>query len=1079
MSPELLEDDVEQVAFDILVSVGWDWMHCFEETFGDGSELGRDNRGQAYLPKKLRAALSTLNPDLPVAALNEAFDIITRDRSAMSLVRANREIYELIKDGVSVEAVGPDGEVETVRVKVVDFEHPPNNDFFVARQFWVIGEIEKCRADLVGFVNGLPLVFIELKGAHKNVKNAYTESLARYRKDIPQIFWFNAVSILSNGLDSRVGSVTATFDYFKQWKRIEREDEPAAVSIETVLRGVCDKRRLLDIVENFTVFSEKESEVHKVIAQNHQFIGVNNAICAVKSIKDNQGKLGVFWHTQGSGKSFSMVFFSQKIHRTIPGNWTFLVLTDRNDLDNQIYKTFTGCGAVAEAKGTSKNEGRRKGVQAGDGEHLKQLLTEDHRYVFTLIQKFHTERLARYPKLSDRSDIIVIADEAHRSQYDVFARNLRDALPNAAFIGFTGTPLMAGEEMTREVFGDYVSVYNFRQAVEDGATVRLFYENRIPELQLSNEDFTDELSAIVENAELDEDQETAVEREFARQYHLITREERLDTIAKDVVDHYLGLGLRGKAYYVAIDKVTAVRMYNKVQAFWKKRLAEYKSRLSALTEGEILKAEQLQELIFFMEETDMAVVVSGGAYENESFEKKGVDIRPHRKRMMDEDLDTHFKNADHPLRIVFVCAMWLTGFDVPSCSVIYLDKPMRNHSLMQAIARANRVHGDKENGLIVDYVGVFRKLQEALAVYGSISGGGVAAGDSPVETKQVQIDEFKEALSGLKKFCLDHDVHVDKLRQGTRFEQLNRANDAVNKLISPVEVRKAFMSRTSTLNRVYRAIGSDSRIEDCVDDVNFLTTIAEFIQGKLDPVSIDHIFDQVDALLDRSISSKGYVIRESRNDAVVEEKGRFHHANWIDLSDVDFSALADLFKKQKNQRSIAVAMASLLEKKVAQMVNLNPTRIELQERLKNLIDDYNAGTHNATEFFEQLAAFSKTFTEEERRTVSEGLTEEELTVFDLLTKPAPDLTEKERRTVKLLAKQLLEKLKAEKLVIDWRKFSRLRAGVKAAISDTLEDLPETYTDDLYEAKCAVIYNHIFESYYGEGKSRYVGMVGTI
>ncbi|MCB9925597.1 MAG: DEAD/DEAH box helicase family protein [Planctomycetaceae bacterium] len=300
----------------------------------------------------------------------------------------------------------------------------------------------------------------------------------------------------------------------------------------------------------------------KITGKNHQFLGVNNAVVALEEIKENQGKLGVFWHTQGSGKSFSMAFFSQKVLRKVPGNWTFLVVTDRNDLDTQIYKNFCNTGVATEE------------CQAESGAHLRQLLSEDHRFIFTLIQKFGTKPGEKYPKLSDRSDIIVMTYEAHRSQYDTLALNMRTALPNAAFIGFTGTPLMAGEEKTKEVFGDYVSIYNFQQSIEDGATVPLFYENRIPELQLANENFNEDLEALVEAAELDDEQEKKLEREFAREYHLITRDDRLEKVAEDLVAHYMGRKQSGKGMVICIDKVTAVRMYDKVQKYWKAYTAE-------------------------------------------------------------------------------------------------------------------------------------------------------------------------------------------------------------------------------------------------------------------------------------------------------------------------------------------------------------------------------------------------------------------------------------------------------------------------------------------------------------------------
>jgi type I restriction enzyme R subunit len=420
----------------------------------------------------------------------------------------------------------------------------------------------------------------------------------------------------------------------------------------------------------------------------------------------------VFWHTQGSGKSYSMQFFSQKILRKLPGNWTFLIVTDREDLDDQIYKNFANTGAVTEPE---------QRVRANSSEHLKQLLQSDHRYVFTLIQKFRIEKGKKYPKLSDRSDIIVIADEAHRSQYDTFALNMRNALPNAAFIGFTGTPLMGGEEeKTRQVFGDYVSIYNFKQSIDDSATVPLFYENRIPEVQLSNDYLNQDMEELIEEAALNEEQESHLERQFAREYTIITDSDRLEKIASDIVNHFLGRGYQGKAMVVSIDRFTAVRMYDKVQQHWQQYLANLQTQLA---KSEPSKREQLVAKIQYMQETDMAVVVSQSQNEIEVFKKKGLDITPHRKRIVGEDLDEKFKDENHPLRIVFVCAMWITGFDVPSCSTIYLDKPMRNHTLMQTIARANRVFPDKVNGLIVDYIGVFRDLQKALAIYGSAWGG--------------------------------------------------------------------------------------------------------------------------------------------------------------------------------------------------------------------------------------------------------------------------------------------------------------------------------------------------------------------
>ena len=578
-------------------------------------------------------------------------------------------------------------------IRVVDWDNTANNDFLLCSQFWITGEMYTRRADLVGFVNGLPLLFIELKATTAASKPPSPATCAITRTPYRSFFWPNALIILSNGSQSRVGSMSAGWEHFAEWKKVGSENEAGRVSLETILRGVCDPERFLDLVENFTLFQEVPGGLIKLTAKNHQYLGVNNALEALADIRQREGKLGVFWHTQGSGKSISMMFFAQKVLRKLPGNWTFVVVTDRQELDGQIYKNFASAGIVTEGH-----------AQAESSKHLRQLLTEDHRYIFTLIHKFRERE-----EISSRNDIIVITDEAHRSQYDTLALNMRTALPNASFLAFTGTPLIMGEEKTRQVFGDYISVYDFQQSVADGATVPLYYENRIPELQLVNDDLNEDMENLLEAAELDEEQEKKIEREFAREYHLITRDDRLEAVAKDLVAHFTGRGFQGKAMVICIDKATAIRMYDKVKKYWGEQIAELQAKLAGASEN-IQRA--LRDQIAQMEATDMAVVVSQGQNEIADMREKGLDIRPHRKRMVDEELETKFKNPNDPFRLVFVCAMWMTGFDVPICSTLYLDKPMRNHTLMQTIARANRVYPGKVSGLIVDYAGVFRNWRK-------------------------------------------------------------------------------------------------------------------------------------------------------------------------------------------------------------------------------------------------------------------------------------------------------------------------------------------------------------------------------
>ncbi len=589
---------VEQPTIELFGELNWETTHCYHEfETGSGSSLGRENKGEIVLLARLRPALERLNPDLPAEAFDQAIEELTRDRSRLAMVRANQEVYDLLKNGVRVRVSDPEEDGETVeRVRVIDWDEPANNDFLLTSQFWVTGEMYTRRPDLVGFVNGLPLVLIELKAPQVAVQNAFTHNLSDYKDTIPHLFWYNGLIILSNGSEARVGSVSAEWGHFAEWKKVASEDERGRVSLETLVRGTCEPGRLLDLVENYTLFMEVRGGTVKIVAKNHQFLGVENALEALHEIQDREGRLGVFWHTQGSGKSISMIFFSQKVLRQVPGNWTFVIVTDRTELDDQIYGNFASAGVVTEGR-----------AQARSSAHLRQLLSEDHRYVFTLIHKFRTERGETHPVLSKRSDIIVITDEAHRSQYDTLALNMRTALPNASFLAFTGTPLIVGEEKTREGFGDYISVYNFQDSAEDGATVPLYYENRIPELQLTNEQFDTELEDILEAAELDEEQEKKLEREFAREYHLITRDDRLGKVAEDIVAHFMGRGHRGKAMVVCIDKATAIRMYDKVRDHW---AAHHAKLAGELQQAPVEQRELLKVDLQFMDETDMAVVVS-------------------------------------------------------------------------------------------------------------------------------------------------------------------------------------------------------------------------------------------------------------------------------------------------------------------------------------------------------------------------------------------------------------------------------------------------------------------------------------
>jgi type I restriction enzyme R subunit len=1039
---------VEQPAIGLFAALGWQAVSALEETFGASGTLQRETTGEVVLVPRLRAALARLNPALPPEAITAAVDELTRDRSAMSPEAANRDVYRLLKEGIKVSM--PDrerGGQKTERLRVVDWEQPASNDFLLVSQFSVTGALYTCRPDLVGFVNGLPLVVIELKKLGVPARAAFDENLTHYKKQIPALFWFNALLIASNGTDSRVGSLTADWERFFEWKRIEREDEPRRVSLEVMLRGTCDRTRLLDLVENFTLFSEHKAGLAKIIGQNHQFLGVNNAIASMLEARQRgHGRAGVFWQTQGSGKSFAMVFFAQKVLRKVAGNWTFVVVTDRVELDGQIAKTFKATGAVSEAEGDE--------CHAESGAHLRELLRGNHRYVFTLIHKFQTSEM-----LCDRPDVIVLTDEAHRSQYDTLALNMRAALPKALFLAFTGTPLIAGEERTKEVFGDYVSIYDFQQSVEDGATVPLFYENRTPELELVNPDLNENIYELVEAAELDPDQEAKLERELSRQYHILTRDDRLETVAQDIVRHFLGRGFAGKAMVVSIDKATALKMHDKVRKPWAAETERVRAELGRLAylprderqSGENREREAaLSRRLELLTTTDMALIVSPSQNEIAQMKKLGLDIEPHRRRMNESQppLDERFKDTEDPLRLVFICAMWLTGFDAPSCSTVYLDKPMRNHTLMQTIARANRVFPGKHSGMIVDYANVFASLEKALAIYGAGKGG-----KSPVKDKQQLVEELRNAVEDATAFCAQHQVllmSIEQLAAGS-IERLQGIEDALNALISPDPVRRDFFGHERLVSTLHRAVKPDPAALEFAGRVACIGTIADAIRAKLNPnpADISKVMGGISALLDQSIT--GATVREQGPPA-------------LDLSKINFDALANRFQQSKHRNTDLEVLKAAIRAQLEKLIRLNRTRADFAEKFEVLIDSYNAGSRSIEELFDELVKLSRSLSEEQERHVRENMTEEELVIFDILTRPAPDLSVEERAELKKVARELLERLK-HLLVLNWRQKAAARSQLRLAIEDALDTgLPRAYTRDLYQQKCSAVFEHVYESY---------------
>ena len=1050
---------VEQPAIQLFSDLNWETVTCWDEVFGSLDEslvdnpmfFGRETRNDVVLFSRLKSALLKLNPDISSLIIQEAIDEIARDRSAMTAISANEEVYELLTSGY-VYTTNTEDEDDCV-VQYIDWSNATNNDFLLCSQMSITGEIETRRPDLIGFINGLPIVFIELKASHKNLLSAYKNNLADYKNTIPKLFTYNQIIILSNGVQSKVGSISSQWEHFAEWKKIESEKEERRVSLEVVIRGVCEQNRLLDIIENYTLYIKTKQTI-KIIAKYHQYLGVNQALCGLNNVKERDGQLGVFWHTQGSGKSFSMVFFCKKAFRKYTGNWTFVLVTDRTDLDDQIYKTFNSAGIVTE------------NCQADSGVQLKALLGEDHRFVFTLIQKFKGDEKGNYPVLSERDDIIVITDEAHRSQYDSLAMNMRNAMPNASFMAFTGTPLLAGEAKTQEVFGDYISIYNFADAVDDGATLPLYYENRVPEVSVSSDTIGDDIADILDQADLTEEQEARLESEFSKAYHIITREDRLETIAADLVEHYINRdpfsnGMLGKAMVVSIDKATTIKMYDKVQLAWKTKLSSLKAKAKH-TSGSRLNKLQFQ--IEHMESTDMAVVVSGGQNDDERLAKKGLDYKPHRERFLKEKIDEKFKDPEDNLRIVFVCAMWLTGFDAPSVSTLYLDKPLKSHTLMQTIARANRVYEGKAAGQIVDYINIFNALQQALGLYG----GGVTEGgapykvDSPAKDKSELVAALGIAINELIVFLGSVDIDLTQIVSASAdgFAKLSLLDNASEILLEPKN-KEEFTSFIRQINRIFKAIMPDDSANQYVPyriAINIIYSQMRLKSGLSidDEDVLDVVRNQVNDLLDESIST--IKIQSNLPDP-------------INIANIDFDALATMASSiEKPKQSDAEKLKNLIERKLQPMVLKNKMRQDLQQKFLDLIEEYNLGAYTAEEFFNRLKGFINELEHEEKRTVREGLAEEELAVYDLMIQDAP-LTEQERNQVKEIAKELTGKMQ-EILVIDWRKKQRTKARVKNMIEEVLDSLPESYDDNLWPKTCSEVYMHIFEKYPGQGQSVY-------
>ena len=1021
--------------------LGWEVEFAYNtEVLGKDGSFGRTSYHEILLARYFHVALKKLNPWINDTQMLEAQKVLENRLSTSSLLQINEEKYFLIRDGIPVTVKKPNGQTEIKKAMAIDFHNPDNNHFLAIKELKIHGDLYRRRTDIVGFVNGIPLLFVELKKNTVDVQNAYDDNYTDYQDTISHLFYYNAFLMLSNGTEAKVGTLGSKYEFFHEWKRLAEEDQ-GSVALETMLRGICKKENFLDLFENFILFDHSNGYTAKILARNHQYLGVNEAMKAYAARKLNDGKLGVFWHTQGSGKSYSMVFLAQKIRRKFEGSPTFVVLTDREELNSQISDTFENCGLLGKNIKASQ-------FIASSGDNLLRKLHGNPSFIFTLIQKFNKPN--EEPIYPDH-DIIVMSDEAHRSQYGIFADNMVKLLPTAARIGFTGTPLLSSDNITARTFGGYVSVYDFKRAVEDGATVPLYYENRGEKIfDLRNPEISDKILDAIENADLDVDQQDKLEAEFAKEIHLLTAEPRLKSIAHDFVNHYSDLWTSGKAMFVCLNKVTCVRMYNYVHESWKKEIIKLKANIKTATQQEAL---QLERKLKWMQETEMAVVISQEQNEIQTFKKWDLDIKYHRAKMEKRELDKEFKDSKNPLRVVFVCAMWLTGFDVKCLSCLYLDKPLKAHTLMQTIARANRVSEGKSNGLIVDYIGIVKALRKALADYTANVGGN--GGTDPTINKDELIAKIIDTIAKAKSFLAENDFDLQLLIDAYDFMKLSYLQEAANAVCGTVEDKKTFSTYATELIRLMKYTDRDDVTRETRKEYDAIIAIFSELQKKRKHTNTTDLMIEINRII------SDYVEIQHTPMMVREEPRRF------DISAIDFDLLRKEFAKVHKKNLVMKDLEEVIQQKLDKMLFANPERINYYERYQQIITDYNSEQDRATieKTFMDLMDLANQMNQEEQRYAREGFTsDEELSLYNMLFRD--DLSKNDIKKLKEVAATLLQKIKSKVAELDhWTDKQETKAEIDNLIRDTLwADLPECYDEMAISGYRQQIYEYVYTRY---------------
>jgi type I restriction enzyme R subunit len=1006
----LNESTIEQLTLDLLQEAGFVYVSP-EKLEGE-----RPDFSQVVLEARIRASVDKLNPEIPKETRDFAVNqIMQTARATDSVVLNNRAVHKLLTEGVIIEIL-EDGHMRGKTVHIIDWENIENNDYVVTNQFYIKGISRDKIPDVVIFVNGLPFVVIELKNAtdeNATVHKAFTQ-LTNYQSTVTDLFAYNGLLVISDGLDARAGTITSGFDRFIAWKSVEGKKETSGVvtEIQTLVEGMLKPKVLLDLIKNFSLYESERKfddqglpyvQTIKKVAAYHQYFAVQKALDSTLEASGDSGnrRAGVVWHTQGSGKSLSMVFYTGKIIQKL-NNPTILVVTDRNDLDDQLFSTFAG----------AKDLLRQEPVQAENREHLKELLkVSGGGIIFTTIQKFSLEDgVEEYPMLSDRSNIVVIADEAHRSQYGFnarikesgneailsygFAKYLRDALPSASFLGFTGTPIEKDDANTRQVFGDYVDVYDIKQAVEDGATVPISYESRLVKIRMSD-DSEKELDLAVE--EVFENEEITVSEKskakWAQMEAIVGHRARVTDIAKDIVTHFSSRQevFDGKAMIVVMSRRIAVELYEEIV----KLKPEWHS--DNLKEGAI-------KVVMTATSSDPS------------------DWQPHHTTKDErKDIAVRFKDTKDELKLVIVRDMWLTGFDVPCLHTMYIDKPMKGANLMQAIARVNRVYKDKPGGLIVDYIGIASDLKEALAVYTESGGTGNLIDDQTVDTVPHMLAKF-EVVQGI----------LNGMGYGKYFEEDTRGKleailEVENFLLSDSDKKDRFIKEVSALSKLFALAMPNIKAIEIREEIAFF----QAVKARLAKLSSDGGGRDVDIET---------TIRQIVDKAVVSE-GVIDIFDAAGIKKPDISILSDDFLEEVRGMKRQNIALELLKRILNGEISTRGKKNEVQSRkfsemLHSSIKKYQNNLLTTAQVIDELIKLAKQIKDIDKRGVDLGLTDDEIAFYDALAEN--ESAEKILGDDKLkdLARILVGRVR-ENATIDWSIRENARARMRVMVKRLL------------------------------------------